>query len=183
MNFGGDRVDLVLWFDGACEPVNPGGVPAFGWVVRHKTGELYKRGKGVAEFSVPATNNLAEYAALGKALASLLELPGPVSKLRDLVGFGGTPNLLVRGDSKLVVNQIAGEWQCHAPMLVRCRDRVRELVAQLGWNVSFEWVPREQNAEADALSQEAWCEKTGKPFPVRPPKHSRRPGHDPGGGM
>lgn len=155
-------MDLVLHFDGACEP-NPGGVATWGFVVRQAAGELVYPGGGVVETRERTTNNLAEYVALGKGLGRLLEM-----------GFKDEPGkLLVRGDSKLVIEQLNGNWQCNAPLLVKCRDRCRQLLADLGWEWRAEWVPRDQNAEADALSVAAYERHTGKPFPHRQRKAKR----------
>ena len=104
-----------------------------------------------------ATNNVAEYTALGRALRWLRDRQtGPVT------------SLTVRGDSQLVVKQMTGEWTCRKPHLARLRDRCRELAGEIGVEPRYDWVPREENAEADALAREAYTRATGKPFPEHP---------------
>lgn len=158
--------DVVeVWFDGGCEPVNPGGTGVWGYVVRAPGLD------GLAECGhLPAapdvTNNVAEYVALGKALRFLVacvNTPGapPVRIDRDT-------ELVIRGDSKLVVEQLNGNWACRNARLQKLLARCRELLDQLTANWRAEWVPRERNTEADALTRRAYREATGEPMPDRP---------------
>jgi len=142
--------DLVLYFDGACEPVNPGGVASYGWLLN--TGAF---GHGVIREGKGATNNLAEWCALGKGLRYI----------RDTMSGVGT--LEIKGDSKLVIEQLTGNWQCKAENLIPLRARCLQLLAEIGCQWSATWVPREQNEKADALTRTAYEEKTGKKFPER----------------
>ncbi|MFA5862593.1 MAG: DUF3378 domain-containing protein, partial [Candidatus Thermoplasmatota archaeon] len=53
--------EYVINFDGLCDPVNPGGVATFGFVVRHH-GRIVHEGHGLASPPRPtSTNNVAEY--------------------------------------------------------------------------------------------------------------------------
>jgi ribonuclease HI len=110
-----------------------------------------KRGEG-------ATNNLAEWTALGLALRWLLDNPE--------VASGNV--LHIQGDSQLVIEQLNGTWNCNKPHLIRLRDRCREIIEQLAvvaWRAN--WIPRLENQEADALSRRAYEEATGKSVPER----------------
>ena len=51
-------IELTLHFDGACEPVNPGGIATYGWVLA-VAGVSAATGHGVAAEGPGATNNLA----------------------------------------------------------------------------------------------------------------------------
>lgn len=138
---------LVVYFDGLCEPVNPGGVAAYGFVV-YRDGERLHAGRGVAGagyLGSEATNNVAEYTALVKALEWLVEN-----------GFAGE-ELVVRGDSQLVIKQLKGEYAVRSSRITPLYARVKELLRFFP-SVRLEWVPRELNAEADALSREAYEE-------------------------
>jgi broad specificity phosphatase PhoE/ribonuclease HI len=99
------------------------------------------------------TNNVAEYRGLIAGLTAAGEL--------------GARQVGVRMDSKLVVEQMSGRWQVKNPAL---RDLARAAVAlcQQFDEVSFEWVPREQNKHADRLANEAMDRAAGKP--VRAPR-------------
>lgn len=57
-------------------------------------------------------------------------------------------------DSKLVVEQISGNWKIKEMGLKLQAAKVRELLEAFP-HYRFEYVPRAQNAEADALVNEA----------------------------
>jgi ribonuclease HI len=63
----------------------------------------------------------------------------------------------VRGDSQLVIRQLNGEYAVKSPRIAPLYARVKELL-RFFHNVKLEWVPRELNAEADALSRAAYEE-------------------------
>ncbi|KAJ9456581.1 Ribonuclease HI [Diplonema papillatum] len=112
----------------------------------------YLAGKKQWEICAPieerATNNVAEYTALIKAL----------HRLQDQPGLSG--ELVVRGDSGLVVDQMTGNARCSEalrPYKTRAQAEVAEL-RQKGIDIRLEHVPREQNIDADALSNRAMDE-------------------------
>lgn len=147
---------LVVHFDGACEPVNPGGVATCGWTIRCGD-ELLEAGCCEVCRGVNATNNVAEWSALGFALRWLLDHHTDVQpKVIELVG-----------DSQLVVNQLNDSWRCNAPHLQKLRERCKAILEELHVTWTARWIPREQNEEADALSRRAYEEATGKIFPER----------------
>ena len=112
---------------------NPG--PA-GYGVRIEDGdgnlldELYS-GLGVT------TNNVAEYNGLLAALKWAVDR--------------GIDRVEIRADSELLVRQMRGEYRVKHPGLQPLAARARLLIAQLG-DVTFQHVRREQNKEADRLS-------------------------------
>jgi probable phosphoglycerate mutase len=69
--------------------------------------------------------------------------------------FKLNPNaeVLVRMDSKLVVEQMLGNWKIKHPDMKVLAIEVQRLVA--GKNVKWQWIPREDNSRADALANEA----------------------------
>jgi len=70
------------------------------------------------------TNNEAEYDTLIAALEALLA---------ELQRAGEKPQsfaLEVRGDSQLVMRQLAGEWRTHEPRLAQRRDKARRLLSR-----------------------------------------------------
>jgi ribonuclease HI len=87
-----------------------------------------------------ATNNQAEYEALIRALEAATEY--------------GFDELVIKGDSQLIVKQVRGEWDTNNPTLRENRVRVRELLQRIdSWSIDH--VPREINARADELVNEA----------------------------
>lgn len=134
---------VQAWFDGACEPINPGGLGTYGFVVR-RGDELVVRRQGVVPdvAGVPMTGNVAEAVALLLLLEWLAAhpQPGPVR---------------IEGDSKLVVMQVRGEWDANVPVLRLLRDKCRALLPA---DARLVHVPRDRNGEADALTHLAYAE-------------------------
>jgi probable phosphoglycerate mutase len=107
-----------------------------------------------------ATNNVAEYTAAIEGLARAAEL--------------GARSVLVRSDSKLLIEQLSGRWRVKNPTLIRLHERVRALLGKFPGGVTFEHVPRELNREADRLANrgvDEWLAGPGKGY--------RRPGPAP----
>jgi len=94
-------------------------------------------------------------APLGKASNNVAEYTGMIEGLRAASGIDPAADVLVRMDSKLVVEQMSGRWKIKHDDMRRLALQARDLVAAIssaGGSVSFEWMPREQNKTADALS-------------------------------
>lgn len=94
----------------------------------------------IALFIGVATNNVAEY----RAVLAAIELANEIAP---------DAKLLVRMDSKLVVEQMSGRWKVK-------NEGMQDLAAQMhraigSREVTFEWIPREQNSKADSLANEA----------------------------
>lgn len=145
---------IHIHFDGGCEPINPGGVATYGFTIKHESMKPY-HGFGVVGEGEGMTNNLAEYEGLLNALRSLnhmIEGGEIVPQLNEKV--------LINGDSKMVIYMCAGIWGRKNPhkkyphLLVRLQT-IKQIVAQLqnkyGLFFQLEWIPREENQEADDL--------------------------------
>ncbi len=115
---------------------NPGPA-AVGVVVRNADGEV------IADAAEPignATNNVAEYRALIRGI--------------ELAAEHGATELSLLGDSELVVKQIRGEYKVKDANLKPLHAQARQALSAFSdW--TFEHVRREQNAEADALVNQA----------------------------
>ncbi len=123
-----------VYFDGAARG-NPGPA-AVGYVVVTDGGIVAEGGEQVGR----ATNNQAEYEALVQALA--------VAADYDF------DEVVVRGDSELVVKQVRGEYDTNDPDLREYRVQARELLAGFSeWSISH--VPRDINDRADQLANDA----------------------------
>jgi ribonuclease HI len=131
---------ITVYFDGLCYPRNPGGVAAYGYLIR-RDGELIHQGLGVVGKGKGMTNNVAEYEAL-KAAAQWLE------------GCGIEDRITAKGDSMLVVKQMKGEWKVRSATSRKYVPAIKKLL--IGRDVSFVWVNREENKDADELSREAY---------------------------
>jgi probable phosphoglycerate mutase len=135
-------VKVVIEADGGSRG-NPG--PAgYGAVVFDADSHavLAERGAGIGV----ATNNVAEYQGLIAGLRAAAEL--------------GADTVLVRMDSKLVVEQMSGRWQVKHPSMKPLAQQARELVRTFQ-SIDFEWIPRERNKHADRLANEAMDRQAG----------------------
>jgi probable phosphoglycerate mutase len=127
---------FVIEADGASRG-NPGHA-SYGTVVRNmNTGEVIVE---LAAVLGHATNNVAEYRGLVAGLTEVAQLD---------------PNAIVevRMDSKLVVEQMSGRWKIKHPDMRDLAIQAREILP-FG-NVTYTWIPREDNKHADALANEA----------------------------
>ncbi|MEU0520654.1 histidine phosphatase family protein [Streptosporangium sp. NPDC006007] len=112
----------------------------------------------VAEAIGVQTNNVAEYRGLIAGLRSLL----------DLAGDGAAVE--VRMDSKLVIEQMAGRWKIKNEGLRPLALEAAALARRL--RVTWRWIPRERNKDADRLANEA-MDAAAKGHPWR---HGTSPG-------
>ena len=81
----------------------------------------------------PVTNNEAEYLTLIQALHRLLDSSPPSKR--------SARSVVLIGDSKLVLNQVSGQWQVSKELLGYLRDAVWELITEFA-DVRTTWVPR-----------------------------------------
>jgi ribonuclease HI len=111
----------------------------FGVLIRRGEEELFS-----ARRSEPASqrnsNNVAEYKSLIIALEWL-----------EAIGYLETP-VLVRGDSKLVIEQMSGRWKIKTGFYAAQARKAKELAARFK-DIRYQWIPREENEKADSLSR------------------------------
>ncbi|WP_419994531.1 bifunctional RNase H/acid phosphatase [Streptomyces boninensis] len=97
---------------------------------------------------------VAERAAyLGVVSNNVAEYRGLIAGLRAAAEIDAEASVLVRMDSKLVVEQMSGRWQIKHPAMRELAEEARGAFA--GERVSYEWIPRAQNKHADRLANEA----------------------------
>lgn len=116
---------------------NPGPAGSGAVVIDASSGEVLAE---IGRYLGVATNNVAEYT-------------GMISGIEWALAHDPHAELLVRMDSKLVVEQMAGRWKVKHPDMQQLASRARDLL--IGVPVRFEWVPRLQNARADAVANRA----------------------------
>ena len=133
---------IEVFTDGRAEP-NPG-LGTYGFIV-YEDGRRTHSARGVAGREV--TNNFAEYFCLIKALEHL----APRREER----------ITVFSDSKLLVNQMRGEWKFKGGGYAEKYLRAKELASGFH-SVRFEWIPRERNSEADELTNIAFAEAASR---------------------
>ncbi len=123
---------------------NPG--PAsYGVVIRDPRGQVVAKLK---KYIGRSTNNVAEYYGLIAAL--------------DYAQQHAIRALRVESDSELLVRQMLGQYKVKSPELRPLFERAKKM-AQAFDSFKIGHVYREQNAEADALANEALDETSGTP--------------------
>jgi ribonuclease HI len=94
----------------------------------------------VVRLEFKATNNMAEYEALIFGLSAALSL--------------GVRQLLVKGDSQLIIKQVRRECRCNEPKLAAYLLHVKKLEKDFT-ALELQHVPRADNSAADDFSQRA----------------------------
>ncbi|WP_442854345.1 reverse transcriptase-like protein [Arthrobacter sp. Soil782] len=154
---------LIVEADGGSRG-NPGHA-GYGALVRDpKTGAILVEKAGYIGI---ASNNVAEYSGL---LAGLT--------LADEIDSGC--RILVKMDSKLVVEQMSGRWKIKHADMQKLAGQARSTVDPR--RVRYEWIPREKNKDADRLSNEAMDAGMAgvewKPKSSPSPQEDSRPGEN-----
>src|ERR1700676_5607348 len=110
---------------------------AYGVVVRRPDGTTHE---SLGKYIGRHTNNVAEYYALIAAL--------------DYAAASGIKRLRVYSDSQLIVNQIKGLYKVKHPDLRPLHERAKKQAAGLE-TFTIQYVPRQQNRDADAAANAA----------------------------
>lgn len=127
---------IVIFTDGGSRG-NPG-ISGCGIYMTHPDGtSLEKRYKYIGI----ATNNVAEYTAILLGISRAIEL--------------GATDIQIFADSKLAIEQLSGNYKIKNPELRIIYDRIQEKIKMWGGNIAYTHIPREQNKEADRLSNVA----------------------------
>ena len=132
-----------LCFDG-CSKGNPG-LSGAGAVLYESNDEIWS---GSAFVSQSATNNMAEYSGLILGLEKASEM-----KIK---------NLLVEGDSLLVIKQMKGEYKVNSDNIITLYQKAKVLEKNFE-NIYYNHIYRSFNKRADELSNIAildFIEKT-----------------------
>jgi len=110
---------------------NPGKA-AYGAVI-YENDKLVKE---IGQFIGQASNNVAEYEGLIAGLKAVNEIDPAAT-------------ILVKMDSKLVVEQMSGRWKVKHPNMQKLAKQA--FAAHDPKLVSYQWIPREENSHADSI--------------------------------
>ena len=116
------------------------GIIAFGYIAYSSSGdeEVVFGGSDICGIG---TSNDAEYMGLIKGLEAAL--------------YKKVKRIHVFMDSKLVVQQVNGDWRAKQKSMADKRDRALKLLEKFNqWSLT--WVPREYNKVADSLARKAF---------------------------
>lgn len=135
---------MLICFDGACEPKNPGGHMGWGMAVVEADLALESE-SGYQEPGPTTSNNVAEY--LGVCMA-----------LRRAIAAArvGECEITIRGDSKLVIEQLNGRWRAHDGHYMQAMRDAKALLDELRSlcaSVTLDWQPGSANVHADKASR------------------------------
>mgnify|MGYP000462868130 CR=1 FL=1 len=132
---------ITIYTDGGSRG-NPG--PAgIGAVIMGLDGKVLKE---VSRFLGKQTNNFAEYEAVIEGLQALKKILG--SKVKDF-------DIEVKMDSQLVARQLSGEYQIKEETLFPQFIKIHNMQVKNFPQITFTYIPREENKHADALANEA----------------------------
>ncbi len=129
---------IEAWFDGVCEPKNPGGHAAFGILLKVDGKTIVERGEYV-DYGPAMSNNVAEFAGFIAVMKEVAKLQGPA---------------LIRSDSKLVIYTLTGKYKVKQGLYVPYFLNARQLFEPERERVGLEWIGREKNEECDRLSKQ-----------------------------
>ena len=122
---------FVVTADGGARS-NPVGPAAYGAVVYENNEVVKELGASIGV----ASNNVAEYSGLIAGLKAVNEIDPAAT-------------ILVKMDSKLVVEQMSGRWKVKHPNMQKL---VKQAFATHDPTlVTYQWIPREENSHADSI--------------------------------
>ncbi|KAF5427402.1 Ribonuclease HI [Candidatus Methanophagaceae archaeon] len=131
-----------IQFDGAAIP-NPGDMGIGAVLIENK--------RIIAKISTKlpdkGTNNIAEYTALLTGITKALAL--------------GWKQVIIEGDSKLVINQVKCAWKINKEHLKRLHAQVIKELSKFD-SYALNWIPRNKNSVADELASKALGHKEDK---------------------
>lgn len=133
--------DFELFFDGGiCPHPDAGWACYFGWVIK-QGGVVRMTGSGFERSEINVGSCGVELEAVTRGLRD-------ASKL-------GIRRLHVYGDSQTVIECLNGNSERHSDIMLNGCEQVHREASLIG-DVTFGWIPREQNAQADKLGRLAY---------------------------
>ncbi|MFC0188732.1 reverse transcriptase-like protein [Fictibacillus aquaticus] len=132
---------VTAYFDGGFQ--ESGCLSGQGILIYFKqNGSAYRLRKNAAMAEM-TSNNESEYAALW-LLADELEQMG----VRD-------EKVNIKGDSKVVIYQMSGEWPCYESEHQYWADKIDAIFKRCSIRPQYTWVQRSENKDADSLALQA----------------------------
>lgn len=120
-----------LFFDGGKKSNNV----TYGYVIYKDRQEVYRNNGKISHTII--SSNAAEYLALIFGMVACLQL--------------GAQSVNIKGDSQLIIYQVLGKYKAKSPILTILKILSRELLKMFD-EYTLEWIPREQNKEADGMT-------------------------------
>ncbi len=133
--------NISIYFDGGYKAET--GTSGQGIIIRYSQNGVNYRIRMNASLTNLESNNEAEYAALWVAAKKLEELGVQYEEV------------IIQGDSKVVIEQLKGEWPCYETNLQNWADKIETIFKKLQIEPVYEWVARNKNKDADQLVTQA----------------------------
>jgi len=143
---------ITAYFNGACEPINPNGTGSYAFIIFKDSVKTYYEAKMICpsyyflpnSVFKPRTSsvNVSEYTACICLLTYLLQ-----NGFKD-------ESIIVYGDSKLVVNQMNGDWKIGQGHYLFLAHYCKEVLLKLFKDIRFQRIKGEDNFMANELSKE-----------------------------
>lgn len=133
-------MSIEVFFDGASRG-NPGKVGYGGYI---KSDNLKQEFGGYHPYE---TNNFAEYMGLISALEALV----------NFCSSNQCDNIIIYGDSRLVIKQMRNEWQVKHPKLIGLYKAAKKIEKKLP-RINYKYIPRTKNSLADKIANK-FCDK------------------------
>jgi ribonuclease HI len=123
--------------------LNNPGKAAIGFIIRNDDGLLFSHSEPIGI----ASNNVAEYTALIKALTHVLKMTE--NKSWKVTG------LKCIADSELMVKQLNGVYKVKNADIIPLHKKIKDFVSLINCPITFSHVLRDKNADADLLVKKA----------------------------
>ncbi|MBY6035902.1 reverse transcriptase-like protein [Fictibacillus nanhaiensis] len=133
--------NITIYFDGGFKADR--GTSGQGIVIHYSQNGITYRMKKNTSYTNIESNNEAEYAALWIAARELEELGVQYEEV------------IIMGDSKVVIEQMKGEWPVYESNLQTWADKIEALFKKHQIDPIYTWIPRNENKVADQLVQQA----------------------------
>jgi ribonuclease HI len=117
------------------------GLVTYGWMII-KYPRIAAHGLGAHKNFIGATSNAGEYFGLIHGLEALLDM-----------GFEHK-KIVVRGDSKTVIEQMQHQARVSSPAILPVYDHAQSLAGHFA-GLRWQWIPRKYNSASDQLARKA----------------------------
>jgi ribonuclease HI len=135
----------TAYFDGCCSPNAPGGTVTYGAYILHTGKTLWKCSK---VYHPPPGKERHTSSNVGEYL-------GFIAALQELLNRNAQHEpVLVKGDSRMVIEQMFGTWQIKDGVYAPWAHSARLLLTRFT-KLTGQWIPRTDNTRADALARQA----------------------------
>lgn len=128
---------IIIHFDGGITGGNPGGKIVYGFLVLDENNNQIYNETAKEEAHESTSNNVAEYKGL-------------ILALNYIIDNNITDDIIIKGDSQLVIKQMSKIWKIHNGLYKNVAYKALTLVNALP-NIQFVWVSRKLNTEIDSL--------------------------------